>query len=141
MAATFRLEVATPERLLISEQVTEAQIPTENGMIGVLPGHAAYIGTLGTGQLSYGQADGRNTIVISGGFVEIRDNHVRVLANSAEKPDEIDVARAEAALKRASDRLSAGAGANIDVARALNAMRRAEARLAAARAHRQFAAR
>ncbi|HET8548350.1 MAG TPA: ATP synthase delta/epsilon chain alpha-helix domain-containing protein [Bryobacteraceae bacterium] len=75
-------------------------------------------------------------MVVSGGFVEIRDNHVRVLADRAERGDEIDIARAEAALKRASDRLAAPAGVGVDVARALNTMRRAEARLAAARAHR-----
>jgi F-type H+-transporting ATPase subunit epsilon len=136
MATTFELEVATPERLLIREPVSDAQIPLSEGMIGVLPDHAPLLGTLGTGQLSYTQADGRNSMVVSGGFVEIRNNHVRVLADRAERADEIDVARAEAALKRASERLSAPAGAGVDVARAINAARRAEARLAAARAHR-----
>ena len=135
MAATFELEVATPERLLIRESVSEAQIPLAEGMIGVLPDHAPLLGTLGTGQLTYTQADGKNSMVVSGGFVEIRDNHVRVLADRAERADEIDVARAEAALKRATERLGTTAGAHVDVARAINAMRRAEARLAAARAH------
>jgi F-type H+-transporting ATPase subunit epsilon len=133
MAATFELEVATPERLLIRESVTEAQIPLAEGMIGVLPDHAPLLGSLGTGQLSYAQAGGRNSMVVSGGFVEIRDNHVRVLADRAERADEIDVARAESALKRANERLLAPAGVGVDVARAINAVRRAEARLAAAR--------
>jgi F-type H+-transporting ATPase subunit epsilon len=136
MAETFELEIATPERLLIRESVSEAQIPLAEGMIGVLPDHAPLLGTLGTGELSYVQPDGRNSMVVSGGFVEIRDNRVRVLADRAERGDEIDLARAEAALKRAGERLAAPAGAGVDVARALNAMRRAESRLAAARANR-----
>ena len=134
MANSFQLEVATPERLVIREQVSEAQIPAKDGMIGVLPDHAALLSELGTGNLSYAQADGRNTMVVSGGFIEVRDNYVRVLADRAEKVDEIDVARAEAALKRANERMALPATAGVDIARALNAMRRAEARLAAARA-------
>jgi F-type H+-transporting ATPase subunit epsilon len=133
MAQNFQLEVATPERLVIREQVTEAQIPAKEGMIGVLPDHAALVGELGTGTLSYMQPDGKTSMVICGGFLEIRDNHVRVLADRAEKIDEIDLARAQAALKRAEERLAAPASAGIDVARALNAMHRAEARIAAAK--------
>jgi F-type H+-transporting ATPase subunit epsilon len=139
MANTFELEVATPERLIIRESVSEAQIPAKDGMIGVLPDHAALLSELGTGTLSYTQPGGRNMMVVSGGFLEIRDNHVRVLADRAETPDQIDVARAEAALKRAYDRLQLPATAGVDIARALNAMRRAEARIAAARAPRPVA--
>jgi F-type H+-transporting ATPase subunit epsilon len=131
MAQTLHLEVATPERLLVREQVSEAQIPAKEGMIGVLPEHAALIGELGTGPLSYTQPDGKTTIVVSGGFVEVRDNHIRVLADRAERVDEIDLARAHAALKRAQERINVP---GIDVARALNAMHRAEARIAAAKA-------
>ena len=134
MAQSFELEVATPEQLVIREQVTEAQIPAKEGMIGVLPDHAALVGELGTGTLSYMQPDGRSSMVVCTGFLEIRDNHVRVLADRAEKVDEIDVARAEAALKRAGERLAAPLSAGVDVARALNAMHRAEARIAAAKA-------
>ncbi len=133
MAQNFELEVATPERLVIREQVTEAQIPAKEGMIGVLPDHAALVGELGTGTLSYMQQDGKTSMVICGGFLEIRDNHVRVLADRAEKIDEIDLARAQAALKRSEERLAAPASAGVDVARALNAMHRAEARIAAAK--------
>lgn len=131
MADTFQLEVATPERLLVREQVVEAQIPAKEGMIGVLPNHAAFLSELGTGQLTYTQPGAsRDCMVVSGGFIEIRDNHVRVLADRAEKVSEINAARAEQALKRAQERVGQP---GIDVARALNAMRRAEARLAAAR--------
>jgi F-type H+-transporting ATPase subunit epsilon len=133
MADTFQLEIATPERLLVQENVTEAQIPAANGMIGVLPEHAPLLSELGTGELSYRASDGRRSIVVAGGWVQVLNNHVRVLADRAETANEIDAARAEAALKRAHERMNQPASANIDVARALNAMKRAEARLAAAR--------
>ncbi len=100
-------------------------------MIGVLPGHAALLSALGIGELSYTIQGLRHTIVVAGGFVEVRNDHVRVLADRAELATEIDVSRAEAALKRAQDRLG-HITPGIDTARALNAMRRAQARLAAA---------
>jgi F-type H+-transporting ATPase subunit epsilon len=106
MASTFTLEVATPERLIIREEVNEAQIPASNGMIGILPDHAALLSELGIGELSYFQSGERNTMVVADGWVEVRDNHVRVLAGRAERADEIDVARAQAALKRAEERLA-----------------------------------
>ncbi|HYP13271.1 MAG TPA: ATP synthase F1 subunit epsilon [Bryobacteraceae bacterium] len=133
MAGTFQLEVATPERLLVRETVSEAQIPAINGMIGVLPDHAALLSELGTGDLSYVGPGGRHTAFIAGGFVQILNNEVRVLADRAEHVNEIDTQRAEASLKRAQERLALPATAGIDVARALNALKRAEARLAAAR--------
>ncbi|HYZ83344.1 MAG TPA: F0F1 ATP synthase subunit epsilon [Bryobacteraceae bacterium] len=134
MADKFLLEVATPERLVIREEVTEAQIPAQNGMIGVLPDHAALLSNLGIGELSYVQGPERNSMVVADGWVEIRDNHVRVLAGRAEKADEIDVARAQAAMKRAEERLAQAAGGQVDIGRALNSLKRAQARLAASRA-------
>jgi len=130
MAATFELEIATPDRLLIKEQVTDAQIPAGTGALGVLPDHAALIAELGVGELSYGLPEGRHRLFIGNGWVEVLDNHVRVLADRAERPNEIDVARAEKSLKRAQDRIGQS---GIDVARAINAMKRAEARLALAK--------
>ena len=132
MADTFQLEVATPERLLIQEQVTEAQIPAASGMIGVLPDHAPLLGELGTGELSYNGREGRRTVVVSGGWVQVLNNEVRVMADSAEHASEIDVSRAEAALKRAQEMLALPPTAGTDVAHALNALKRAEARLTAA---------
>jgi F-type H+-transporting ATPase subunit epsilon len=133
MADTFVLEVATPERLLIREPVTEAQIPCASGMIGVLPHHAALLSELGTGDLSYTTLGGRRDMFVSGGWVQVLNNHVRVIAERAEPANEIDVARAERAWKRANERLL-NPLPDIDIARALNAARRAEARIAAARA-------
>lgn len=131
MNHTFTLEVATPEKLLLHEHVQEAQIPAARGYIGILPGHAPLLGELGIGRLTYKKADGQtNELVVIGGYVEVGDGHVRVLAGRAEAVNEIDLARAEAALRRASERLLHPDGA-LDVARALNALKRAEARVEA----------
>ena len=131
MAETFELEVATPERLLVREQVSEAQIPLANGYIGVLPGHAPLLGELGAGDLSY-VAEGRSRhMALSGGWVEVLADHVRVVADRAEKADDIDLARAEESRRRALDRLSHPV-ADLDVARALDALKRAQARVDAA---------
>lgn len=132
MAETFELEVATPERLLVRERVTEAQIPLANGYIGVLPGHAPLLGALGTGDLMYVAEGRKRHMAVSGGWVEVLGDRARVLADIAEHADEIDVKRAEEALRRASERLLR-AGSGVDVARALNALRRAQARLETAR--------
>ena len=132
MADKFQLEVATPERLLIREQVSEAQVPAANGYLGVLPGHAPLLAALGTGELTY-TADGRrSSLSVDGGWVEVLPDRVRVLATHAEKASEIDAKRAEEALHRAEEHL-AHPDAGIDVGRALNAMTRAQARLAAAK--------
>ncbi len=131
MAETFQLEIATPERLLVREQVEEAEIPLVNGYIGVLAGHSPLLGEIGTGDLAYGGQGRRRHLAVSGGWVEVLGGNVRVLADSAEKADEIDVARAAEAQKRALDRLSRPPQ-DLDVARALNALHRAQARLEAA---------
>jgi F-type H+-transporting ATPase subunit epsilon len=134
MAGHLHLEIATPERLLVKEDVTEVYIPAANGMIGILPEHAPLLSELGVGELTFVQHAGRHTVFVAGGWVQVLNNEVRVLADRAENITDIDTARAEASLKRAQERLAAPATAGIDVARAINAMRRAEARLAAARA-------
>ncbi|HEY3938120.1 MAG TPA: ATP synthase F1 subunit epsilon [Bryobacteraceae bacterium] len=81
---TFQLEVATPEQLLVDEHVTEAELPGKDGYLGVLPGHAPLLSALGAGTLTYQGSGGRQVLKIDGGFVEIFDNHVRVLADHAE---------------------------------------------------------
>jgi F-type H+-transporting ATPase subunit epsilon len=87
-ADTFLLEVATPERLVVNEQVSEAQIPAANGYLGILPGHAALLAELGAGELSYLVEGRRRAVKIDGGWVEVGGDHVRVLANTAEKAGE-----------------------------------------------------
>ncbi len=84
MAETLLLEVATPERLMVRETVREAQIPARNGYIGVLPGHAALLAELGAGELSYLAGGLRRSLRVAGGWVEILNDHVRVLADTAE---------------------------------------------------------
>jgi F-type H+-transporting ATPase subunit epsilon len=130
-AGILRLEIATPERLLVQEDASEVYVPAANGMIGILPEHAPLLSELGVGELAFVTSAGRRTVFVAGGWVQVLRNEVRVLADRAEDIGEIDTARAEASLKRASERLNAPASAGVDVARALNAMKRAEARLAA----------
>ena len=128
----FLLEIAAPDRLLLRQRVSQAQIPARSGEIGARPGHAALLAELGAGVLSYFSDGRRSQLSVNGGLVEITPDNVRVLAHSAEPADEIDSRRAQEALRRASERL-ARPGPDIDIARALNAMRRAQARLQAAR--------
>src|SRR5213075_766768 len=106
MAETFDLEVATPERLVIREAATEAQIPAKNGYIGVLPGHAPLLSELGTGYASYVAGGQKKYLAIHGGFVEVLSDKTRVLATAVERAEEIDVQRAEAALRKAQEALS-----------------------------------
>ena len=131
MAEVFELEIATPERLLVRERVTEAQIPAGNGYLGILSGHAPLLSELGTGDLTYVSEGRRRHLAISGGWLEVRGDSVRVLTGTAERADEIDLRRAEEAMKRARTRLER-LDPTVDVARALNAMQRAQARLEAA---------
>ena len=128
MAQNFTLEIATPERLLIREEVTGAQIPTRKGEIGARPDHAPLIAELSIGVLSYVSEGRRRELSVSGGVVEVLPERVRVLADTAERADEIAVKRAEESLRRANARL-AGPDLGLDVGRALNALKRAQARL------------
>jgi len=130
MAETFDLEVATPERLVIKETATEAQIPAKAGYIGVLPGHAPLLSELGTGYASYVVEGKTNYLAVHGGFVEVLPDKVRVLATAVEKAEEIDVQRAEAALRKAQEAL-ADPHVEVDPALALSAMFRAQSRIEA----------
>ena len=84
MADTFLLEVATPEKLLVNEQVSEAQIPALDGYLGILPMHAALLSEMGSGELSYVTGGQKHSIYVSGGWVEVVDNHTRVFASVVE---------------------------------------------------------
>ena len=134
MADTLELEVATPERELVREQVSDVQVPGKNGYMGILPGHAPLLGLLGIGTLTYVSDGKKRYLSIHGGFVEVLEDHVRVLADVAERAEEIDVQRARAALQRAQEEgLNPALG--VDPGAALLAMARAEARLATAEQH------
>lgn len=129
MADTFQLEVATPERLLVDERVTQAEIPALNGYVGILPGHAPLMSKLGAGVLSYeGGGSGAHVFAVSGGFLEISDNHVRVLADEAEAAQDIQVGEARRQLEEASRALQ-NAHETAESESALHAMQRAQARI------------
>jgi F-type H+-transporting ATPase subunit epsilon len=133
MADTLSLEVATPERELVRELVSDVQVPGKNGYMGILPGHAPLLGLLGIGTLTYvSVSDGKKRYLsIHQGFLEVLEDHVRVLADVAERAEEIDVQRARAALQRAQEEgLNPALG--VDPGAALLAMARAQARLEAA---------
>jgi F-type H+-transporting ATPase subunit epsilon len=131
MADTLSLEVATPERALVRELVTDLQVPGKNGYMGILPGHAPLLGLLGIGMMTY-VADGRKRYLsVHQGFLEVLEDHVRVLADVAERAEEIDVQRAKAAFERARQE-GMNPALGVDPAAALFAMARAQARLEAA---------
>lgn len=129
MADRLTLEVATPSRSLIAEQVDEVVVPGIEGYFGVLPGHAALLTTLGIGELTYRIGRDERHAAVSGGFCEVRNDKVIVLADTAELPVEIDRARAERARERAEQRLAGRGGDDIDYARAAAALARALIRL------------
>jgi F-type H+-transporting ATPase subunit epsilon len=95
------LEIVTPERELVHEQVEEVQVPGSDGYVGILPGHAAMLGELGIGELSYKAGGHAHYLAVMGGFLDVRDDHVRVLADEAVKPEEIDVEKERAEARRA----------------------------------------
>lgn len=129
MADTFQLEVVTPARQVVRESVSEAQIPARGGYLGILPGHTPLLAEMGTGELSY-HAGGRVfSCTAMGGFVEVLGDRVMVLADSAERAEEVDVARAQAARDRAQKRLATPNDPNIDWKRAEAALERAQVRL------------
>src|SRR4030095_15040178 len=97
----MELEIATPERQLVREEVTEVQIPGKNGYMGILPGHAPLLSELGTGILTYVTGGRTKSISLQGGFVEVQPENVRVLANIAQRAEEIDAQKAASDLQRA----------------------------------------
>src|SRR6266487_285327 len=98
-------ELATPVRMLVTAEVDEVVAPGSEGYFGVLPGHAAFLTTLGSGEVSYRTGPREHYLAVAGGFAEVRADHVIILAEHAERPEEIDYARALAALARALTRL------------------------------------
>jgi F-type H+-transporting ATPase subunit epsilon len=129
MAETFTLEVVTPARRVVREMVNDAQIPVRGGYIGVLPGHTPLLAELGNGELSYHTGNRTHSCTAMGGFVEVLGDRVRVLADRAERAEEIDVPRAQAARDRAQKRLASPNDPKVDWKRAQDALDRAQVRL------------
>ena len=125
----IQLELATPTRLVVSEEVDEVVAPGIEGYFGVWPGHAAFLTTLGAGELSYRQGRQERYLAVAGGFAEVRNDKVVILADTAEHPEEIDRERAARARQRAEQRLSGRSQDEIDFARATAALARALTRL------------
>jgi F-type H+-transporting ATPase subunit epsilon len=128
MAEAFQLEIVTPEKKVVETAVEEVQIPGRNGYLGILAGHAPLITELAVGEITYREESSQQRLAVAWGFAEVLPNKVTILAESAEKPAEIDVERARKAKARAEQRLTSG-DTSVDVERALNALHRAEARL------------
>ena len=99
------LEIVTPDRALVSVQVDEVVLPGSEGYFGVLPGHSPLLASLQVGELWYRIGQGKYYLAVAFGFAEVLPDHVTVLARIAEKAEDIDVARAEAAKKRAEERV------------------------------------
>ena len=132
MAERFQIEIVTPERLVVKDYAQEAQIPGKNGYLGVMAGHAPLITELAVGEISYATNGYTERLAVAWGFAEVLPDKVTILAETAERAEEIDVARAEEALKRAQEKLQSG-DPEVDYPRALNALQRAEARLKVAK--------
>ena len=128
MADTFQLEIVTPEKRVVDTAAEEVEIPGKNGYLGVLPGHAPLITELSVGEITYRDNSGEQRLAVAWGFAEILPDKVTILAETAERPSEIDVDRARKAKERAEQRLTSG-DMTVDVERALGALHRAEARL------------
>jgi len=133
VADRLSLEITTPMRLVVAEQVDEVVAPGIEGYFGVLPGHAPFLTTLGTGIVTYRIGRDEHQLAVSGGFAEVRNDKVIILADTAERPEEIDRARAERARERAERRLSGRAQEEVDYARCQIALARAVTRLSVAR--------
>jgi F-type H+-transporting ATPase subunit epsilon len=129
MAERLTLELATPTRMVVAETVDEVVVPGSEGYFGVLPGHAPLLATLGIGELTYRIGRDERHVAIAGGFAEVRNDKVIVLADPAERPQDIDRARAERARDRAEQRLSGRSQDEIDYARAGAALARAVTRI------------
>ncbi len=131
MEHALQLEIVTPDKSVLSETVDFVSVPGSEGAFGVLPGHTPFLSALALGCLHYTTLSGETKYVaVNGGFAEVSHDVVRILADSAEKAEEIDMNRAEEAKKRAEDRLrDADRSEEINITRADAALKRALNRL------------
>lgn len=132
MASTIKLEVVTPERLLVSEDVDEIIAPGYEGEFGVLPEHTQYLAILAIGILRYRKGSDVRKLAVGGGFAEVMPDRVVVMADVAEKAEEIDVERARRAHARADELLRTLSMDDATYEKAHAALQRAIVRMAAA---------
>ena len=124
---SIELQIVTPDRAIVKEQVDEVEIPGADGYFGVLPGHTPMLASLGVGELWYRKGQEKFYLSIAGGFAEVLPDRVTILARLAERAEEIEVERAEAARARASKRLDDRG--DMDFPRARLALMKSVARL------------
>jgi F-type H+-transporting ATPase subunit epsilon len=130
--SSFKIDIVTAERIVYSAEADIVIAPGVEGQLGILPHHAPLMTILQAGELVVRKGGEENSLAISGGFLEVRPDRVIVLADQAERAEEIDIARAEEARKRAEQRLTDKHAPGLDTARAESALRRAIARLTVA---------
>lgn len=129
MPEQLQLDVVTPERRLLSESVEMVTLPGYGGELGILPGHTPLISRLQTGVLSYVQDGRTHQLHVSGGFVEVTDDRVSVLADLAERPEEIDAARARQDRDRLEKALNSFSGSEEELERERTNLERSLVRL------------
>jgi F-type H+-transporting ATPase subunit epsilon len=128
MAEKLSLEIVTPERQVLIEQVDDVVLPSVDGYMGVLPGHAPLLAQLDVGEVSYLAGNQRHYLAVSGGFAEVLRKSVSILATTCERAEEIDVERARESKERAEGRLKSDL-AEIETDRAEASLRRAISRI------------
>lgn len=136
MAKSFQLDVVTPERLVVSEQIESVVAPGAEGEFGVLAGHIPFLSTLLPGELRYNQGGQVHFMAVTGGFAEVGPEKVTVLADTAELAREIDIDRAQKARERAEQRLKEAKLAAEEYARLQASLQRALARIRVANKNR-----
>ena len=133
--ATIKIEIVTAERKVLEDDVDMVIAPGIEGQLGILPRHAPLLTALQPGEIRLKKGSEETALTVSGGFLEVRPDRVTVLADAAERVEEIDIARAEEAMRRAQERIQ-GRTAELDLQRAMASMRRATIRLKVARRRR-----
>jgi F-type H+-transporting ATPase subunit epsilon len=128
MPNTFHLEIVTPEKMIVRDDAEEMQIPGKSGYLGILPGHAPLISELSAGELSYRNGGQTHRYAVAWGFAEVLPDRVTILAEAAERPEEIDVSRAQRDKQSAEEHLKTGKSEE-DFTRAEEELKTAEARL------------
>lgn len=130
MASTIRMELVTPERLVLSEEVDEVVLPGYEGEFGVLPGHTQFLAILNIGVMWYREGSAVHKLALGGGFSEVTHDRVVVMADTAERADEIDMERAQRARDRAESRLKELSLDDETYAKAYGELQRALVRMA-----------
>ena len=126
--SSIRLDIVTAEQMVFSDDVDVVVAPGVTGQLGILPHHAPLMTTLQPGELLIRKGGQERCLVVTGGFLEVRPDRIIILADAAEREEEIDVCRAEEAKRRAEERLRKGTP-EVDISRADAALRRALTRL------------